>query len=105
MARLETEFRTQLVKDLEELLPGCIVLYNDAQTRQGIPDLVVFYGNRYGFLEVKRSEKETRQPNQTYYTELFNEWSYGAVIYPENRELILDEIQRALGSRRLSRRS
>jgi hypothetical protein len=102
---LESAFQKEVIDELRHRLPGCVVLKNDAQFQPGIPDLVVFYGNRYAFLEVKRGAKEKRQAGQEFFTSLFAKWSYGAMIYPENRELILDEIQHVLGARRPSLRA
>ena len=44
---LENIFKTKLKKELELMLPGCIVLHMDANDIQGIPDLLV-YTNIHG---------------------------------------------------------
>ena len=90
---LERDFQPKLVKDIQERFPGCLVYKND--TRQGFPDLTVLYGNHWALLECKRSAKEKRQPNQEYYVGLANEMSFGRVIYPENKEEVLNELQQA----------
>lgn len=95
MAKREGDFQKSLIKDLENLFPSCIVLKNDPEYRQGIPDLTIFYKNKWATLECKRSEKEKHQPNQDVYVELMNSMSYSAFIYPENKEEILDELQQA----------
>lgn len=97
-AMLENEYQASLKKKIKTLLPGCIVLKNDPNYIQGIPDLVVFYKNHYGFLEVKKSESASHRPNQDYYVTMINHMSFAAFIYPENEEEILNDLQRALQS-------
>jgi hypothetical protein len=38
---LESRFKTQLIKDLKILFPGCMVVHLDPNEIQGIPDLLV----------------------------------------------------------------
>ena len=102
---LERDYQSHLIKRIKVLLPGCVVLKNDSSYLQGIPDLVIFYGDRWAMLEVKRSAEEHHQPNQDYYVDLLRGMSYAAFIFPENEEDILSEVQRALcpaGAARLS---
>lgn len=97
MARQERYFQTDLIKEIEKLLPGCIVTKLDPNHIQGIPDLLVLYGDRYALLENKRSANASKQPNQDYYVNQILEWgAYSAFIYPENKEEILNELQQAL---------
>lgn len=98
MARLESPFQQELGRDLRTLFPGCIVLKNDPTYLQGVPDLMVIWGNRYAFLECKKDARASHQPNQDYYVEVFNEWSFAAFIYPENKEEVLNELQQAFSS-------
>lgn len=99
---LEGPYKTKLIKKIEVLLPGCIVLKNDPNYLQGIPDLCVFYGQRYGMLEVKCKPPTASdfEPNQEWYIDLFRGWAFGACIYPENEREVLRELQQALQSRR-----
>ena len=82
-------FQTHVIKELTELFPGCIILKNDPQYLQGIPDLSIFYGDRWAMLEVKRSENENHQPNQDYYVEELSRMGFAAFIYPENEEEVM----------------
>ena len=98
MAKLEGSYKTDLSKRIEDLFPGCIVLKNDEQLRQGIPDLTVLYGKCYALLEVKRSAKEMLKPrpNQAYYlAEVAGMGGFSSYIYPEIEEEVLDALQRA----------
>lgn len=92
----ESEYQQQLKQRIKSRIPGCIVIKNDPSFQQGFPDLAIFYYDRYAILEVKRSADAPHQPNQDYYVDLLDDWSYSAFIYPENEKEILDELQRAL---------
>ena len=63
----ESKFQSKLIKELKIEFPGCIVLKNDANYIQGIPDLLILYKNYWAALECKKSEKASHQPNQDYY--------------------------------------
>ena len=88
----EAQFQSRLIDRLRELFPDCVILKNDPRYLQGIPDLVIFYGNRYAFLEVKARKTSPTQPNQPYYVELLNEMSFAAFVYPENEQEVLDAL-------------
>ncbi len=104
MASLESEFQQNLVKKLRKMFPDCEILKNNPNYLQGVPDLIILWYDRYALLEVKRSyaeafEKNVR-PNQLYYVDKFNAWSFSAFIYPENEEEVLDALQRSFKNRR-----
>ena len=97
---LERDYQKKLVKKLKDIFPGCYVIKNDAQLKQGIPDLLVLYHNKWVALEVKRSESEYQKavsgkgrPNQDYNVQRMNKMSYAAFIYPEIEEKIFSEIK------------
>lgn len=94
----ENKFQSELIKELKRLFPGCMVMKNDSNYIQGIPDLTILYRNRWAVLECKRGENDSHQPNQDLYVERLNSMSYSAFIYPENKERILYELQQALQS-------
>lgn len=54
---LENRFKTNLVRELKERFPGCIVLHIDPTEIQGMPDLLVLYRDRWAALEGKRTAK------------------------------------------------
>jgi hypothetical protein len=91
----ESQFQSKLIDDLEDLFPGCVIQKNDPLYTQGFPDLLILFGNHWAALECKRSENSPHQPNQDYYIDLLNGMSYASFIYPENKEKVLDDIQRA----------
>lgn len=95
----ERDYQSGLIERLYKRFGqyGCLVLKNDSSHIQGIPDLTLFVGSNWAFLEVKKSAAEPHQPNQDYYINLANQCSYGAFIYPENEEEVFNDIQRAFG--------
>lgn len=92
-AKLESGFQDRLIQTLKGLFPGCIIFKMDQM--QGIPDLLILYGQKWASLECKRSAKAKRQPNQEYYVEQMNEMSFSRFIYPENKEEVLDELRKS----------
>ena len=97
---LESKFQKELIDDIKERFPGAIVLKNDPNYIQGIPDLTVFYQDNWATLEVKKSETASHQPNQDYYVQTMNKMSFSAFIYPENKEEVLYDMARSLGATR-----
>ena len=47
----ESKFQKGLIDDLKNRFPGCMVLKNDANYIQGIPDLMVLYKDHWAALE------------------------------------------------------
>lgn len=93
---LERDYQARLIKKLEQMFPGCMILKNDAEYRPGIPDLSIFYGARWAMLEVKASAKSKFQPNQEYYLKRMNEQGFASVIYPSIEEDVLSALREAL---------
>ena len=100
MSKLERDFQAKLIKKLKVMFPGCMVLKNDPEYIQGIPDLLVLYDDRWAALEVKKSSRASHRPNQDYYVKLMDDMSFAAFIFPENEEVILYELQQAFQCRR-----
>ena len=92
---LESRYQASLIKKLRDMFPGCIILKNDTDYIQGIPDLLILWKRRWAALEVKAREDAPHQPNQDYYVELMDEMSFADFIYPENEEEILRDLQQA----------
>jgi hypothetical protein len=94
---LESKFQSELIKDIKDMFPGCIVLKNDPNYIQGIPDLTLFWNDRWATLEVKKSTNARHQPNQDYYVSRMNDMSFSRFVYPENKEEVLYELQQSFG--------
>lgn len=92
----EAKYQSELIKRLRLLFPDCIILKNDPSYLRGVPDLVIFYRDRYAFLEVKASERAPHQPLQDHYVQRLNEMSFAAFIFPSNEEDVLCALQQAL---------
>jgi len=92
--KLERDFQASLIKELHSIFNGCLVMKLDAGYIQGIPDLLVLYNDKWATLECKKSRKSHKQPNQEYYVSYLDNMSFSKFIYPENKEEVLNELQR-----------
>lgn len=100
---LESIYQARLIKKLKRLFPGCIILKNDTEYMQGIPDLSIFWNDQWAMLEVKGSIDSPNQPNQEYYVDELNQMSFAAFISPETEEDVLYDLQQAFRPRRSAR--
>ena len=100
---LESKFQSNLIKELTRIFRGCVILKNDANYIQGFPDLTILYKDKWAVLECKRSATASLQPNQEYYVDELDIMSFARVIYPENKEEVLDELQRIFTPGRTTR--
>lgn len=96
----EAGYRRKLVKKLTQLFPGCFIIENDPSKMQGIPDLLILFKGLWAMLELKISASAPLRPNQEYHIKHFNNMSFAALIYPENEEQVLSDLQSAFGTRR-----
>ena len=92
----ENAFQAHIIKRLRNEFNGCLVLKNDPNYKQGILDLLILYKNKWATLEVKRSRTEVHQPNQDFYVEQMNNMSFSSFIFPENKEEVLNALERSL---------
>ena len=98
MAKLESKFQKELIDEIRERYPGCVIIKNDPNYIQGFPDLTILYKNKWIVLEVKRDKNSRHQPNQDFYINKLNDMSYASFAYPENKEVVLREIQHTFNS-------
>lgn len=89
----ESKFQKWFIDELKNRFPGCIVLKNDPNYIQGIPDLIFLYKKKWAAFECKQSATSSHRPNQDYYISGMNDMSYAAFVYPENAEEILDDLE------------
>lgn len=101
---IESNFQKSVREEIEQRFPDAIVLKNDANYIQGIPDLLVLYKDRWAALEVKKNKTATHRPNQDYYVEKMNDMSFAAFIFPENKEDVLNAMEQSF-QRRTRRKS
>lgn len=95
---LESEYQATLIRKLKELFNGCEILKNDANYKQGFPDLLIMFGPSYAVLEVKASEDAPYRPNQEWYLDKIRGMSFSATIYPENEAEVLTALQEFFGT-------
>lgn len=101
--RNENKFQADLIKTLKTRFDGCVILKNDAKYKQGVPDLTVLYKDKWAALECKKKTTASHRPNQDYYISKMDAMSFARFISPENQEEVLNEMERAFKSRRVSR--
>ena len=99
-SRLERGFQDNLIKTLKQLFPGCLTFKLE---RQGLPDILILYGDRWAALECKKSTNSAHRPNQDYYVDLMNEMSFARFICHENKQEVLYELQQSFVSERNAR--
>ena len=99
----ESSFQSKLIKEIKKQYPGSVILKNDPNYIQGIPDWLILFEDRWAVLEAKADETSRHQPNQDYYVDILNKMSYSSFVYPSNREQVLHELQFALRGYRPTR--
>lgn len=95
---LESNFKQKLIAELKERFPKCDIVFLSPENYQGIPDLAIFWKDKWAMLEGKREEDAPVRPNQRYWVDHFNKMSFCSFIYPENKEEVLNALERAFKS-------
>ena len=90
----ESKFQSNLRKKLHAMFPGCLVTKLDPSDIQGIPDFLILHKNKWAILENKREANAKKQPNQEYYVDKLNKMSFSRFCYPENVDIVLDELRK-----------
>lgn len=98
MAKLESKFQKELMDEIRERYPGCMILKNDSSYIQGIPDWTILYKDKWVAVEAKQSKNARKRPNQDYYIDKLNDMSCAMFAYPENKEDVLYAIQQTFES-------
>lgn len=94
----ESRFQRRLIRDLRRLFPDCIILKNDPNYLQGVPDLLILWGSKWAALESKKSQFAVRGVNQVHYVHVMDNMSFASFIYPENKDRVLHALQHAFKS-------
>lgn len=95
---LESAYQALLIKRLENLFQGCVIMKNDPNYRQGFPDLLVLFNDSWATLEVKASETASLRPNQEYWVDRLRSMSFSGFIYPENEHEVLTALKEFFGT-------
>lgn len=90
---LENKFQANLIRELKNEFPECIVMKNDSSYIQGVPDLLVLHKDKWASLEVKRSSNASHQPNQDYYVDKMNKMGFSRFVYPENKDNVMADLR------------
>ncbi len=91
--KLERDFQKNLIKELKDRFVGAIVTKLDSSHIQGIPDLLILFGDKWATLECKKSSNASHRPNQDYYVDRMNQMSFSKIIFPENKGDVLNELE------------
>lgn len=97
MPKLESQFQAALKKRLRDTFPGCIVMKNDPNDIQGIPDLTVLYRDKWATLECKKGAKASHRPNQEYYVQKMDEMGFSRFVSPENVDQVIEDLELYFG--------
>jgi hypothetical protein len=97
MGKLENSYKVGLKTRIRLRFPGCIILHNDPNHMQGVPDLLVLFGKTWAMLEVKKSSRAPKQANQEHWIRIFGKMSFAAFIEPSNEGEVLDAMESAFG--------
>ena len=92
MSAKENKYQRDLIKKISRLLPGSLVLKNDPNYIQGIPDLLILHGDMWAMLEVKASRHAKVQPNQEHYVNQLTRLGFASFIYPENEQEVFNDL-------------
>jgi hypothetical protein len=92
MSVRENKYQSELIKKISALFPQSLILKNDPNYIQGVPDLLVLCDERWAMLEVKASRKASHRPNQEYYIAKLNHMGFARFLYPENEEEVLRDL-------------
>lgn len=97
----ENQFQKKIINMIKDRLGSdCIILKNDPNYIQGIPDIIILYKNCWAALEIKADKKSKKRPNQDYYVIKMNNMSFASFIYPDNVNEVLYEMERSFGIKR-----
>lgn len=97
MSVRENKYQSELIKKISTLFPQSMILKNDPNYIQGIPDLLVLCDERWAMLEVKASTTASHRPNQEYYVAKLNRTGFARFVYPENEDEVLRDLNQYFG--------
>ena len=90
MGKPEAKFQNKYIDDLKKAGFKCIRVKASGNSNKGVPDYAVFYKKFWAWLEFKRSADAEVRPGQPENVEWAKNNSWGAFVYPENAEAVLD---------------
>lgn len=90
--KLERSFQHEVIQELKERYPDCVVMKNATGFKDGFPDITMYDGERWAMLECKREKAARKRPNQKYWVNRMNSMSFARFIFPENRKEVMAEL-------------
>lgn len=90
----ENKYQMSLITRLQDEFKGCIIVKNNPNWIQGIPDILVLYNDKWAALECKRNCRASHRPNQDYYVNRMDEMSFASFIFPENEEFVMNRLKK-----------
>lgn len=96
----ESDFQKRVIAKIKNRIPDSFIIKNDPTYKQGIPDLLILYKNKWAMLECKQNSKSKFRPNQQYYLNKLNNMSFASSINIENEEDVLNDMERAFDIKR-----
>lgn len=94
----ENSYQEGLKKRIKARFKHAIVAKMNPNDIQGIPDLVVIFKKHWALLECKRHEDAARRPNQEFYVDFYNKWSFASFINPDNEEEVLNAMEQSFST-------
>jgi hypothetical protein len=91
--KLESRFQRELIEEICGMFEGAIVMKLDSSYRQGVPDLLVLFHDKWATLECKKNAGAHHQPNQDWYVDQMDRMSFSRFVFPENKEEVLRELR------------
>lgn len=86
------KFKDDFGKRMEKHDQQYDIIENKSQRRSTLD--TIFLGRRvWAALEFKKEKGASEQPNQDYYVDKWNKLSYARIVYPDNAEEVLDELE------------
>lgn len=93
---MEAKTQAQLIKYLKSKGAYVIKTKPGLGTPTGCPDVIALYEGFWAAFEVKASKNAPFQPLQKETIAKFADWSFARVVYPENLQSVIDELEAIL---------
>ena len=94
---LESKFKKAFLQDLQSrMIPHGFELdfIKVDPPPRSYPDCLVLGPRYWAALEFKRETDASQQPNQGHHVKRLNDKGYSSFVYPENAEVVLNELER-----------
>ncbi len=90
---LESEFKEIVKDEIRDRFPDLDLDFVTTISRS-MPDMIILAPACYwAALEFKRSKNSPHRPNQDHHIERLRKKGYATFVYPENLEVVLDELE------------